>query len=795
MINLWHELRLGARALRASPSTTAAAVIVMALGLGANMAVFAATYGILMRPLPYRDVSRLVTLSFVTAQGDDFGLPLAEIDEWQRRLRTVDGLAGYRIAEMALRGVREPRLVPTASVTADFFEVLGVPPARGGLASFREAVDVAVVADRLAPATGEHLGRGVSVGDRAYTLAALMPRGFAFPSDSVEVWIPAATGESGSAGSVAADTRKFRIVARLAPGVTLEQLYDDAVRVVREIRGEYAATPGGTFPSLTPVADAVVGEVRPVLHAAAGAAVLVLLVTCSNVAMLLLGQAALRRRETAVRVALGAPWWHLVRRSLVESFLLAAVGSLVGLWLAAIALRVFLHAAADLVPRADAVAIDGPVLAAGVVMLLVVTLLCGGGPVLRTSRKDFAAAFRGGVAGEPRTRRILAVLVAGQIAGSIVLLSGALLLVKTVDRLLAQDIGVASSQTLVARLSRGTGAAPDPVRLEAFVSGLLQRVRALPNVEVAGVGSSLPPRGLPFQIYVRWMTEDREESSGLSIVSATPGFLEALGAGLVSGRLFASRDDRREDPAILLSASAARFYAPTEDLTGRELPIKLPPIASFSAPPRILGVVRDVKYAGLDLPAAAAVYLPWSARPAATSYLAVRVAGDADSIVPAVRRILRQADPQLPMPDFRSLADEMALSIADRRLRVVPALGFAAVALAVALTGVFATLARAAAERRRELAIRMALGATETRIAGLMMRRGTALTAAGVAVGLVVTMWVSSGLRSLLFGVTPTDPWTLAAVVLFVSAAALTAAYLPARRAAKLSPWDLLRAD
>ncbi|RPH57030.1 FtsX-like permease family protein, partial [bacterium] len=445
-------------------------------------------------------------------------------------------------------------------------------------------------------------------------------------------------------------------------------------------------------------------------------------------------------------------------------------------------------AAAGLIPRRHAVAIDPPVLAASAAMVLLVTFLCGTAPALHAARHDLAAALRGRDGGEPRTRRFLSSLVVAQIAVSIVLLTSAVLLARTVQRLLAEDLGIAPDHVLVAKLSLGE-------RNDAFVREALARVRALPGVEEAGLGSGLPPSGLPFQIFVRRISGTRDEGMSISVVSATPGFLDALGARPSSGRLFTGSEEWSAQPVLVLSESASRLALPGEDLAGRELPMSLPPIAKFAAPPRVLGVVRDVKYHGLDQPAAAALYLPWTARPAETAYLAVRTAGDPVVLAPAVRRILREIDPELPIPQIRSLEDEMAQSITDRRLRVLPALGFAAVALAVALTGVFALFARAAAERRREFAIRLALGAPPSRVLTLILRRAALLTGLGIVTGLAGTVLVASGLRSLLFGVGPYDPLTLAGVVLFVAAASVLSAWVPARRAARVEPLELLRAD
>ncbi|HSF42837.1 MAG TPA: FtsX-like permease family protein [Thermoanaerobaculia bacterium] len=772
-----HDLKLGLRALRAAPLTTAAAVLVIALGMGVNAAVLAVTYGILIRPLPYPEPSRLVILSVAAADGADFGVPLAEVDEWRRRLRTVESLAGYATSELRVQGAGEPRLVSAAHVTDGFFGVLGFGhDLRAGGAA---------VSERLGAKSG-----GLTIGASTCEIGAILPRMFSFPSEKVDVWIPAVPQPPGSP-----DYRKLRIVARMKPGVSRAQLKEDAVRVLRELHGPEMAKPGSSYPTVTPFEDAVIGDARPVLGASMAGAVLVLFVTCGNVGMLLLGRAVLRRRDSAVRLALGAGRWRLARGPLVESLLLALAGSLLGLGLAVLAVRIFLRVAAGMVPRSHAIAIDAPVLAASAAMIFFVTLLCGAAPALDAARKDFTAAFRGGLAGEPRTRRILSLLVVGQIAASIVLLSSAVLLARTVERLLAEDLGIEPEGVLVAKLSKGDGAVADAVERKVFAREVLDRVRALPGVTAAGLGSSLPPAGAPFQIYVRRITEARDEGMSLSVVSVTPGFLEALGARQASGRLFESAEDRFEPSAVLLSESAARLAAPGEDLAGRELPMRLPPVARFAGAPLVAGIVDDVKYLGLDKPAAAAVYLPWSARPTETAWLAVRADGELAALAPALRRILREIDPGLPVPEIRPLEDEMARSIADRRLRVVPALGFAAVALGVALTGIFALFSRAAAERRRELAIRIALGSSRSRILGLMLRSAGALTAAGLAAGLAGAVGVAAGLESLLFGVTPHDPPTFAAVLLFVAAACLLAAWLPARRASRVEPLELLRAE
>jgi hypothetical protein len=410
------------------------------------------------------------------------------------------------------------------------------------------------------------------------------------------------------------------------------------------------------------------------------------------------------------------------------------------------------------------------------------------------------------------TRRLLAGLVAAQIAASVVLLAGAALLARTVVRLMEQDAGFEPERVLAVRLAE-----PLP---DGAADQVLARVRALPGVGTAGLGSALPPADAPFQIHVRRLAEGVDEGLSMSVVASTAGFLDSLGIEPLAGRLFTEEDERFRAPVLLLSESAARHYfsqvsgassdgarggaggPPAASLVGCELPGRLPPIARFGdALPRVVGVLPDVKYTGLDQPAAAAVYLPWYAGWGPTAHLVVRgplgsgTAGVAGSLGAAVRREVRAAAPAMPIPAVRTLEEEMARSIGDRRLRAIPAVGFAAVALAVALTGVAALFLRAAAERRHEVAVRIALGASDGRIVGMMLRGALVVTGAGLVAGLAAAALFTAGLRGLLFGIGPHDPATLAAVVLVVAAACLLAAWLPARRAAKVQPAELLRGD
>lgn len=827
MAELLQELRLAWRALRAAPVTTGASIVVLALGTGVNLAVFAVAYGSLLRPLPYEEPSRLALVSLETGDGADFGFGAERADEWRRRLRSAEAVAAYAVGEDTLRGAGEPRLLTVAWVTEDFFGVLDGPVSAGRLGDFRADPGALVLSARAARqlgGAGTLLGRPLTLGSRPVTPIAVVPPEAGFPAAGIDAWVRADRVPADAGG---ADTRSFRLLARLLPGVSADRAREDALRVFHDLAGSTGPGDGSApathaRPTVVPLSEAVAGGSRPVLAAAAGAALLVLLVTCGNVAMLLVGRAVLRRRESAIRLSLGASGGRLVCAALAESLLLAAAGALAGLGLAAAGLRVFAGVvgeggAAGLSARLSAplsgriLVFDTPVLAAAAGLVFLVAILAGTAPALQAlggRGAELATTLRtegrSGSAGRG-TRRLLAGLVAAQIAASVVLLAGAALLARTVERLMEQGEGFEPERVVVVRLAESLD--------DGEVAAVLARVRALPGVEAAGLGSAVPPADSPFRIHVRRIAAGVDEGLSLSLLTATPGYLDSLGIAPVAGRLLTAEDERFRAPVVLLSESAARHWfaeapsapggppgaPPAARVIGRELPGALPPVARFGGvAPRVVGVVEDAAFAGLDQPPEAALYLPWYAGWAPTAHVVVRSrgpAGEAGRLADAVRRAVREAAPSVPIPSVTTLEAEMAASIGDHRLRAVPAIGFAAVALGVALTGVGALFHRAAAERRHEMAVRMALGASGGRVVRLVLRGAGAVTGAGLAAGLAASVLLGAGLRGLLFGIGPHDPVTLAGVALAVAAACLFAAWLPARRAARVEPAELLRSD
>ena len=789
-----HDVRYAVRSLVRQPGTTALAVGILALGLGVNTAVLAVAYGVLWRPLPYPDAGRLVTVARVYAEnGSESGVWFDRFDEWNRRLRTM-WVAGHNTRERVVRGAGPTRVMEVASVTGDFFEVLGVPAVQGVAPRFAAGDGRAVISASLARTLedetgGSALGRTMTVGDRRYEVAAVMPAGFGLPSADVDVWLGEPPVGPTGRGS-------YELVGRLRDGPTLAQARNDATRVVRETL-EYRADLYSA--AVRPVDETLRGELRPVLRLSIAAALLVLVVACANAATLLIGRSVVRSREFAIRIALGSGLARLVRAALVEGLSIAAGGLVLGLAAAWAGLQVFAAMAAGVLPRVDAVALDLPVVIAGLVLTLLAGGACGGASAAGAVRVD-GAVLRGGTAatGSRTTRRLRAGLVAAQIALSIVLLTGAGLLVRTVDRLLDEDAGFEPRQALTARLMLADRPFIEGDDHNAFVETLLGRVRGLPGVQAAGVGSLLPPDDEPISIEFVY-EDDRGESSRREIVlsfgAVTRGYFAALGARLRDGRRFDVADDFADPGPVMLSETAARFVYPDDEAVGRPMYYGDIPALGIARRAPIVAVVDDMKYEGLAAPDTGSIYVPWQRAPTGVSHLVVRTTGDPMALAPAIRDLIRNLNPSLPVPDVRTLEDHVAGSIADRRLRVVPAAGFAALALAVAMVGLFGALARAVAERRHELAIRAAVGASPGRLVRLVLRSALAVTGAGLAAGLLAAAATGRGLASLLYGVGPYDPVTFAASAAAVALAALAASAIPARRAARLDPMAVLRAD
>lgn len=791
------ELRFALRTCRRQPGFALATIVTLALGAGVNTAVFAVTYGVLLRPLPYDAPSNLVILS--TALGGEFDIHLGELQEWQSRLRSIDRASAYHGAVFRARYGEVTETLRTGLVSDDFFDVLRPTPTAGSLAGLERTTTWAVIgstlASRIGQSSGESaIGRAIVIGGRTYTVVGVISVTARWPAGRTELWIPARSVDPVNVFEVNEDARPYHVLARLAPRATLAQAREDVVRVYREVRGQNRATRENA-PSIMPLADAVAGRVRPAIVAAQAAAALVLLVACANAAMLLLGRAVARERELATARSLGASLSRLAGSSIAETVVLGVGGSVLGIALAALGVRLFAGAAGSLVPRILEITLDLPVLVVTTSIMALVSVGCGLAPLLHAARVDTATVLRRtSVIGSVLSVRLRAALVVVQIAAAIVLLVGASLLGQTAVRLLRDDAGIEPARALTAQLMMSDTMGFEAASREPLLAQLVERVMGVPGVSHAGVASALPPDNSPIELEFRFVRRGREESSRMRLVSATPGFFGALGIRLHAGRLFEQTDLGSDTPVAIVSESAARFLAPAGDLLGRPLPVTLPVIRGQRIRPLVVGIVNDVKYGGLQGERGPAVYIPWRQLPASLSYFVAR-AENPRAARPVIQRIIRETDPTLPDVAVRTLEEVFERSIADRRLRAFPAVAFALLALALSLVGLSATLFRAVAERRRELAVRLAVGATPRNVTSRVLRDAASLIAIGVVVGTLVTAVTSRGLSQFLYGISAHDPWTFAAAVVVVTAASLVASLVPARQAARIDPLTALRAE
>jgi len=609
------------------------------------------------------------------------------------------------------------------------------------------------------------------------------------------------------------DARHYRALGRVRADVTFEQARDELQRL-RDARAESAAhaesaarasdrnapPPGpppspqdATIATVVPIEDVLFQTVRPVVWIFAAGVALVLLIACANVATILVGRTVARQHELAVQRALGASAMRLVASLLAESLIIAIAGSCLGLSIAWASVRLLQTAGANLIPRVQNVTLDWHVFVFASVLSLVVALLAAIVPARRGQSASLAGLRSSGASTGRPARRIRSLLSIAQVTLAVVILAGGALLVRTVVTLLSVDTGVnpqgAVSLRLLVTDTKGFAAADRT----PLIREILDRVRVLPGVTSAGVGSNLPPLQSQIDMAIRMVIGKRDTTLMLTLAPITDGYLDALGARVLRGRLFDVRDATPPHASVILSATAARHVFESIDVIGRPLPLSLPGMPK-GARPYVAGVVEDVRYTGLEGAPGAAMYVPWQALPLGQVFLVVRGAGDPMTLASEVRRTVRDLDPALPVLDSQLLVDVIEGSVADRRLRALLAVSIALLAFAVALVGLTGGLLHAVTERRHELAIRVALGATPSRTMRVVLGEGALLIGIGLIAGLAASLATNRMLAGLLYGVTPSDPISLAAVAALVAIIGVTVCYLPARVAAKTDPVTLLRA-
>jgi predicted permease len=785
------------KALRATPWTVLAAVVTLGLGIGASTAVLGPVYDAIARPLPFPDAGRLVRLSITyTPTGNtSTTLGLDELMRWRARFTTASGFAGYASETMTARGDGVPQSVHVGIAGGDLFGTLRVPMLAGRAFSDRDAPEAVVVsrafAERLAgSAPGAVIGRSMTVGGRSWRVGGVAADALGVLDRDVDVWLPA-RGVAAVPTFGNGDARSYQVVARIAPQVPMGAARDEAARVFAELRRS-----GGPIAdwrvALVPLGDALMGNARPALVAITVAALLLLLAACANVAVLLVNRAIIGTGDLTVRLALGAGRARLLRTAAIESCAIALAGAALG-WTAT---RVFAHALQPVLPSVATVS-RTPFAVIAILLALVAALVCGVGPVMAVSHAQPAAALRGtrttsGHAGQ----RIRDLLVVAQIAMAVALVAGALLLGRTVLFLLHTDVGIREpDHVLTLRLALTETTSFGVRSPSTFIDDLVRRVRQLPGVVAAGVGSDLPPAVSQLVFTISVITDAGSHTQVFDLVSVTDDYLNAIGADLVRGRWLADTDHVDGRNVAILSESAARHLSPLGDVLGRTLNLRLPSSTGDHVRPDVVGVIRDIRYTGLDAAGRGNLYIPWRQLPMGAGFLVVRTSGDPMALAPAVLRIAHDLDPTLPLAEPHTLDDEIQRSVAPRTTRFAVVGLFAGIALALAVVGLSGALVRGVVERRRDLAIRSAMGATPRRLMALVIVRGLRLAIAGAVVGGGAAAGAGRALASVVFGVSPYDPVTYAVIAIGAVVVALIACYLPARRAMAVDPVELLRSE
>jgi predicted permease len=822
--NLLRDLRHGARSLARTPGFTVLAAATLALGIGANTAIFSVVDAVLLRPLPFRDPARLVTIWEDYSNDARSVVSAPEIAAYRDRARSLEAVAAVQQVTFGIRGGgADPELVRGALASPALFPILGVTPAVGRLlldeedrAGSAQAVllthelwqrrfggDPSVVGRAVAMDVSSGFGPRLER-PSSWTIAGILPPRFELPvlDEGVDVWAPLALGPE----SAADDNHYLFAVGRLRPGA-------EPGAAVRELRVLSVQTHpdnpshqgGRGRVDLVPLEEVVTGEVRPALLVLLGAVGFVLLVACANVAHLVLARASGRRRELAVRAALGARPRRLVRELLAESVLLAAAGGAAGLLLAAAGVDLLVAIGPEDLPRLEEVRLDPRAGAFTAGVSLLTALLFGLVPALRASRPDLDAVLRSGgraAALEPGATGVRAGLVVAEVAVALLLLVGAGLLLESFLRMRAVDPGFRAGGALTMHVSLPRSRYGTPERAGAFTETLLERVRALPGVTAAGTTSILPLSGWNSAMSVL-AVEDREpfgpeDQPDVSWRNASAEYHEAMGTRLLRGRPFSAADFAwpGDSPAVVLvnEAAAAEFW-PGADPVGKfiELPIGDGEGADQARRLAVAGVVEDMLDVGPRQPTPAMVYFP-GARGREFD-LVVRTAGDPLALAPAVRRAVLALDPDQPVSQVEPLAARVARATADTRFQATLVGVFAALAASLAAIGVYGVVAWVVSRRTAEIGVRMALGAERRDVVRQVLGGTLRLVGAGVAVGVIGAAALGRALSSLLYGVEPHDPAILGAVACLVAAVGAAAGGIPALRAARLDPVRALRED
>ena len=806
------DVRYALRALRRSPAFSVVAIVVLAIGIAGNTAMFSLVDAVRLRALPYAESDRLVILwgNVMRAKLERRGASYPDFVDWRSQATTFEGMAAGDETRMTLSGSGEATRILVETVSASYFSLLGVNAAAGRTFAGDEDVvpqKVAVVVlseafwRRQLGADPQVIGRPLVLDARPYTVVGIMPPGFRGVGDRADVWIPFVMSNSAE-GLAQRGSRGFQVLARLKPGISRAQAQAEVDAISRRLEQAYPETNEKRGVEVSPLDEELLGGVRPALRALMIAVAFVLLIACANVANLLLARSEARQREIAVRMAIGAGWSRLFRQLVTESCVLTGIAALLGLGLAAAALRALLQASPVTFPSFVHPHIDLRVALFTAGVSVASGVLLGLAPAMHGRISRLSDALKESARGSDgtRARNVRSALVVAEVSLAVLLLIGAGLMIRTVQHLVAIDPGFNPDRVLTARVSiprQATSAPSDaPAPLVVAARTLLDRVRALPGVTGASLASDPPLSGLDSAVF--YSAEGQQATDARTMPRAyvhrvMPDFFATIGIPLRRGRTFLDSELTPASRVVVASEHVATRFWPGQDPVGKR--IKLGPLASQNPWLTIVGVVGEVKYRGLpENPTADPdLYFPFIDRSQQVS-LVVRTSGDPASLVPSVRQTIRDVDPGIPVFGVFTMAERIADQTAQARFTTWIMGAFAAMALVLSAIGIYGVMSYLVSQRTREVGIRMALGATRREIVRLIVGRGARLIGAGVLIGAVASVALQRLMATLIYRASILDGATAVAIA-SLTLAGLLACYLPALRAASVNPLVALRAD
>jgi putative ABC transport system permease protein len=804
------DLRFAVRVLRKNVGFVAVAVLTLALGIGANTTIFSVVNGVLLRPLPYPGSERLFA-AYESRDGGRGTVSPPDYVDWRDESRSFDGLAAINAGSSFALSSGEGRAeqIAGATVTPNFFGVLGVEPRLGRDFRPEEGVvgqtHVALLGyglwQRRFGADPAVVGRSIRLDGESYEVVGVIPLGSAYPRDA-ELWTPLAF--SAEELRTQRGAHYLDVIGRLGAGATLAGAQSEISTIAARLAHAHPDTNRDADALLVPLRDSLVGEVSPALRILLGAVGLVLLIACTNVASLGLARARQRERELAVRVALGADRFRLVRGVLAESLVLGLAGGGLGLAVASWSLPLLRTLPGD-IPRLDEVRLDGTVLAFATLVSLLAALLSALVPAWQVAsrfelRESLHGEGRSATAGQ-RARRSRFGLVVAEMALAVTLLAGAALLARSFAALVRVDPGFEAAHVLTFSTSLPDARYGKPEQADAFYAELLGRLRALPGVKSAGAVFGLPLSGFRFGISAyeldgRRLPSGEDDRLSTQVRMATPGYFQAIGLHPVKGRVFTDADRTGAAPVMVVNEAAARLFWPGQDPIGHSLTVGTTMgLGRGRVGGEVVGVVRDTKDFGLEAEARPETFVCQRQFPVGFMSVVLRASGDPAALARAAIAQLAAADPEVPAFDLRTMDQRLSESVAKPRFYLLLLGAFSAMALLLAAVGIYGVMSYAVGERRREIGVRMALGARPREVLALVVRQGLLTTGLGTGLGLLGAFAGARLLRSLLYGVGPTDVPALASAAAVLVAVSLLACYLPARRAAGTDPVEALRCE